>query len=126
MEHRPPPIQVHRARRPMALLLGVGLAVSLALGGCGSNGGGGASGGASGDWNAIIAEIQAVFGTSMVSGSFKNDTLDLVLVNDFSPGGAKLFMCANIVDILKKHGETGTHVVIKDQSGNQLTTDKDC
>lgn len=125
MELRPPPIQIPRLRRPAVLLVGASLAVSLALGGCGSASGG-SGGSASGDWNTIIGAIQAAFGTSMVSGAYKNDELDIVLVNDFSPGGAKLFMCANITDILKQHGQAGTHVVIKDQSGNLLTTDKDC
>lgn len=126
MELRPPPIQVHRVRRPMALVLGASLATSLVLGGCGSSGGGGGASAASGDWNAIIGEIRAAFGTSMISGSYKNDTLNIVLVNDFSPGGAQLFMCANILDILKKYGESGAHVVIKDQAGSELSTEKDC
>lgn len=99
--------------------------IALAIAGCGGNAAGGGGGGGP-DWQAIIAETQAAFGTSMVSGSVEGETLKITLVKGFGPGGAKLFMCGNVKEILAKHGATGVEVVMVDTEGRQLATMADC
>lgn len=117
-------------RRRLALerlaVAAVGLIVVLAA--CGGNaaGGGGGGGGGELNWDAIIAETQAAFGTSMVSGSVEGDTFTITLVKGFGSGGAKLFMCGNVKPILAKYGATGVNVVMVDTEGTQLSTLADC
>jgi hypothetical protein len=102
--------------------------IALLVAACGGSaaGGGGGGGGGGPNWDAIIAETQAAFGTSMVSGTVEADTLKITLVKGFGPGGAKLFMCANVKQILAKYGATGVNVVMVDTDGTQLSTMADC
>ena len=103
--------------------------IAVLVAACGGNaagGGGGGGDGAGRNWDAIIAETQAAFGTSMVSGAVEDGTLKITLVEGFGPGGAKLFMCANVKQILAKYGATGVNVVMVDTDGTQLSTMADC
>lgn len=109
------------AGRGVAAVVGIAF-LAAACGGQASGGGGG--GGP--NWDAIISETQAAFGTSMVKGSVEGDTLTITLVKGFGPGGAKLFMCANVKQILEKYGATGVNVVMVDTDGKQLATMADC
>ncbi|MER3418597.1 MAG: hypothetical protein C4343_05780 [Chloroflexota bacterium] len=62
----------------------------------------------------------------MVRGTVEGDTFKITLVKGFGSGGAKLFMCANVKQILAKHGATGVNVVMVDTDGTQLATMADC
>lgn len=100
--------------------------IALAVAACGGSAAGGGDGGGGPNWEAIIAETQAAFGTSMVSGVVEGETLKITLVKGFGPGGAKLFMCANVKQILTKYGATGVNVVMVDTDGTELSTMADC
>ncbi len=104
----------------------VAACVAVVLAACGGNAAGSGGGGGGPNWDAIIAETQEAFGTSMVSGTVEGDTLKITLVKGFGPGGAKLFMCANVKQILAKYGATGVNVVMVDTDGTQLSTMADC
>jgi hypothetical protein len=109
-----------RPRIGRSVALAAILALSLAA--CGSSN----AGGGGGDSGQIIAEIQSAFGTSMKSGVMENGTLTITLADSFGAGGAKLFMCSNVKDILAAHGATGTDVVMVSESGTTLSTMSDC
>lgn len=114
-----------RLARERLAIAAVGLIVVLAA--CGGNAAGGGGGGGGGpNWDAIIAETQEAFGTSMVSGTVEGDTFTITLVKGFGSGGAKLFMCGNVKPILAKYGATGVNVVMVDTEGTQLSTLADC
>jgi hypothetical protein len=114
-------------RRGAGRIAGAIACLALLVAACGgSAAGGGGDGGGGPNWEAIIAETQAAFGTSMVSGTVEGDTLKITLVKGFGPGGAKLFMCANVKQILAKYEATGVSVVMVDTDGTQLATMADC
>lgn len=116
-------------RRRLAPALGAVVVAWLVFGlaACGGNAAGGGGGGGGGpNWDAIIAETQEAFGTSMVSGTVEGDTFKITLVKGFGSGGAKLFMCGNVKPILAKYGATGVNVVMVDTEGTQLSTIADC
>lgn len=128
----PSPLAPKRVpRRRSTALLAMGLALGLLTGACGgsataagSDGGGG--GGDNGVYDPIIAQIQAAFGTSMVSGTVENGVLKITLVNGAGEGMAGLFMCSNIKPYLTAANLADTKVVIVDQSGAQLATEAVC
>jgi len=117
-----------RLRRGRALA--ACLVLALTLGACGSasgNGGDGGGGGSNVDTDKVISEIQAVFGTSMISGSVDGTTINIKLVDGFGTAGAKLFMCSNVKTIMATDDPDGTMtVVMTEQSGDQLVTLADC
>lgn len=113
-------------RRPAAGWSAFVVSIAFVVAACGGSAAGGGDGAGGPNWEAIIAETQAAFGTSMVSGTVEGDTLTITLVKGFGPGGAKLFMCANVKQILAKHGATGAKVVMVDTEGRELSTMADC
>lgn len=127
MRPEPPSSRGATGRRRRAARWGtVVVGIALVVAGCGGSAAGGGDGAGGPNWEAIIAETQAAFGTSMVSGAVEGDTLTITLVKGFGPGGAKLFMCANVKQILAKYGATGVNVVMVDTEGTQLSTMADC
>lgn len=122
--------RVPRRRSPH--LLAWGLATAMLVAACGGGatadggGGGGGGGGDNGAYDPVIAQTQAAFGTSMVSGTVENGTLKITLVNGAGAAMAKLFMCANIKPYLKAANLADTKVVIVEQSGAQLATEAVC
>jgi hypothetical protein len=99
----------------------LGAILALTLAACGSSN---AAGG--GNTGQAIAAIQNAFGTSMKSGAMDGGTLKITLVDTFGTGGAKLFMCSNVKDILATNGLSGTPVVMVSESGKTLVSMSDC
>ena len=121
-------------RRRSTVLLALTLAIGLVAAACGGSaaaegsggGSGGGGGGDNGAYDSVIAQTQAAFGTSMVSGTVENGVLKITLVNGAGAGMAGLFMCSNIRPYLKAANLADTKVVIVDQSGAQLATEAVC
>ncbi len=133
MPSPPAPERLRRRRSPtlLALTLAMGLLAaacggSAAADGSGGGGGGGGGGVDNGAYDSVIAQTQAAFGTSMVSGTVENGVLKITLVNGAGAGMAGLFMCSNIKPYLKAANLADTKVVIVDQSGAQLATEAVC
>jgi ABC-type glycerol-3-phosphate transport system substrate-binding protein len=117
-------------RRRSTALLALSLAMGLLAAACGGSataaGSSAGGGGDNGVYDPIIAQIQAAFGTSMVSGSVENGVLKITLVDGAGAGMAGLFMCSNIKPYLKAANLADTKVVIVEQSGAQLATEAVC
>ncbi len=129
----PSPLAPERIRRRhSSALLALSLAIGLAASACGGSAaavgsdGGGGGGGDNGAYDSVIAQTQAAFGTSMVSGTVENGVLKITLVTGAGEGMAGLFMCSNIKPYLKAANLADTKVVIVDQSGAQLATEAVC
>lgn len=106
-------------RRIGSTLAGVVVALALAVAACG--------GGDSGpDENKIVAGIQAAFGTAMSSGVVEGDTITVTIDNNWSPLGAELFMCSNILTVLENNDATDMLVIIVNERGDELSRSTDC
>jgi hypothetical protein len=124
--------RLNLAARARSLGLLVVLGSSLLVAACGGSapgGGGGGGGGAGGvDWDSVMSQIQATFGTTMTAGSYDagNQTVDITLAEGSGSGMAKLFLCSNVKNILKAAGAPADQkVVIRDDKG-VLSTQADC
>lgn len=107
-------------RSAAALVL---VAVVAACGGGSAAGGGGGGGGE----DEVIARSQALFGTSMISGSFESGRLTITLVRGASSGMAKLFLCPQILDLVKGAGIDPPQVtIVEDGTGKELATEASC
>lgn len=103
----------------------LGLALGVFVMGCGGGTPAGAGGGG-GDMDAAIAGIQALYGTTMTSGTFDGTTLTITLSRGASKAMADLF-CPRVVDILVANGVADVpFVVLEDGSGKELSTDAAC
>jgi hypothetical protein len=105
------------------------LVAILVVAACGSPaaGAGGPAGGANVDTGKIIAETQAIIGTSMVSGEVQGDTIVITMVDIFGAGGAGLFMCSNIRVVRDKYDPAGTmKMVMVNESGKELANSAAC
>jgi hypothetical protein len=100
----------------------LGAILALTLVACGSSN----AAGGGGDTARAIASIQNAFGTSMKSGAVEGGTLTITLVDSFGAGGAKLFMCSNVKEIMAANGLSGTPVVMVSESGKKLVSMSDC
>jgi hypothetical protein len=121
--------RLNLAARARSLGLVVVLGSSLLVAACGGSapdGGGGGGGGV--DWDSVMSQIQATFGTTMTAGSYDagNQTVDITLAEGSGSGMAKLFLCSNVKNILKAAGAPADQkVVIRDDKG-VLSTQADC
>jgi hypothetical protein len=115
--------------RTLGLVVVLGSTVAVAsCGGSAPGGGGGGGGGGSVDWDSVISQIQATFGTTMTAGSYDaaNQTVDITLAEGSGSGMAKLFLCSNVRNILKAAGAPADQkVIIRDDKG-VLSTQADC
>ena len=111
-----------RRRRLGRTLAGAVIALAFVVAACGGGGGGG--GGV--DYDKIVAEIQATFGTTMSSGVVEGDTITVTIDNNWSPLGARLFMCSNITTILERNETPDTLVIILNERGEELSRSTDC
>lgn len=105
----------------------VGLLLVATVAACGGGSAAGAGGGGGGGEDEVIARTQALFGTSMVSGTFEGGRLTITLVRGASSGMAKLFLCPQILDLVKGAGIDPPQVtIVEDQTGKELATEASC
>jgi hypothetical protein len=117
------------SHRRAGRLITIGAAAGLLLTGCGggdTNASADANIGGNAAYDPVIAQAQAAFGTSMISGSATADTLNITLVTGAGTGMAKLFLCSNVEGYLKAAGLGSSKVLIVDQTGVTLATEADC
>jgi hypothetical protein len=120
--------RLNLASRARSLGLALVLCSTVTAAACGGSApaGGGGNGGI--DWTAVVAQIQATFGTTMTAGSYDaaTQTVDITLAEGSGAGMAKLFLCSNIRKILKDAGAPADQkVTIRDSKG-VLSTQADC
>ena len=113
-------------RGPSGLLTAVALSLAVLVVACGGGSGGGGGGGGDADYGKVVASIQATFGTSMLDGAIEGDVITVTIDNNFSAGGAKLFMCSNILSIHENNEATAATVVIVNERGEELSRSTDC
>ena len=117
--HRVRIVKPRRGARSLLSAVAVSLAVLVSA--CGDSGGGGGP-----DYDKVVASIQATFGTSMLDSAIEGDVITVTIDNNFSAGGARLFMCSNILDILENNEATAVTVVIVNERGEELSRSTDC
>ena len=109
---------------PTRIGFSVVLATCVLASGCG---GGSTAGGGSGGYEQVLDRTRVTFGTTMIAGTVENgDTLKITLQNGAGTGMAKLFLCGQIVGFLRDAGLAGSRVLIIEESGKTIATDKDC
>jgi hypothetical protein len=108
-------------RGPSGLLAAVAVSLVVLVAACGGSGGGGGP-----DYDKVVASIQATFGTSMLDSTIEGDVITVTIDNNFSAGGAALFMCSNILTILENNGASAVTVVIVNERGEELSRSTDC
>lgn len=110
-------------RAAAALLLGIAV---VACGG-GSPAAGAGGGGGAGDADEAIAQAQALFGTTMISGAFEAGRLTITLRRGSSAGMAKLFLCPQVLDFVEASGFTPPMVtIVEEGTGKELATEASC
>jgi len=107
------------------------IAVGLIVASCGGGGGDGgappaAGGGAVSDRDAAVGEVQALFGTTMRTGVWQGDALEITLARGAGAGMAKLF-CPRVVDILEQAGANPARFrIVEQDTGKELATEASC
>lgn len=111
-------------RAAAALLLGIAV---VACGGGSPAAGAGGGGGGAGDADKAIAQAEALFGTTMVSGAFDAGRLTITLRRGSSAGMAKLFLCPQVLDFVEASGFTPPMVtIVEEGTGKELATEASC
>jgi hypothetical protein len=101
------------------------MAIVACGGGTPAAGAGG--GGGVGNADEAIAQAQALFGTTMVSGAFDGGRLTITLRRGSSAGMAKLFLCPQILDFVEASGFAPPLVtIVEEGTGKELATEATC